>query len=84
MTEENEDNHLRGAYGPAWQRLPSASLNMDIKNRVNAYKGNMTAALQTDAVVDTNLKTLQAKLKLLSLSKNELTSQMPKSEASAL
>lgn len=58
MTEENEDNQLRSTYGPAWQRLPSASLNMEIKNRINAYKGNMKSALQTDSVVDTNLKTL--------------------------
>lgn len=46
---------------------------MDIKNRIKAYTGNLKAAMATDATIETNLKTLEPKLALLKLSKDELT-----------
>lgn len=57
---------------------------MDIKNRINSYKGNLKAAQQTDIVIDSNLKTLESKLGKLKLSKDELTQQMPKTKQSEL
>ncbi len=59
MVEENDDNQIRSSYGPRWQRLPSASLNMDIKNRIKSYQGNLKAALTTDVTIENNLKTLE-------------------------
>ena len=84
LTEEGEDNSIRSQYGPKWQRLPSASLNMDIKNRINSYKDNLEKALTTDSQIEANLATIQPKLALLKCSRDELTQQMPKSAASDL
>ncbi len=73
LTEEAEDNSIRSQYGPKWQRLPSASLNMDIKNRINSYRDNLTKALTTDTAVEQSMATIQPKLALLKCSRDELT-----------
>ena len=52
---------------------------MDIKNRIKSYQGNLKAALTTDQTIENNLKTLEPRLALLKLTKEELTQQMPKS-----
>ncbi len=46
---------------------------MDIKNRIKSYQGNLKSALTTDQTIEMNLKTLEPKLALLKLSKDELT-----------
>lgn len=82
IDEENEDASLRAVYGVKWQRLPSTSLNSEIKSRVEAYKGNLDKAFETDSTVESNLDIIKPKMALLKLSKNELTQEMPKSAAS--
>jgi len=73
LTEETEDNSIRSQYGPRWQRLPSASLNMDIKNRINSYKDNLEKAIQTDSAVEQSMAGMTPKLTLLKCSRDELT-----------
>jgi hypothetical protein len=57
---------------------------MDIKNRLTSYKGNLQKAAETDVQIDSNLSSIQPKLTLLKLSKDELTQQMPKTQATDL
>jgi programmed cell death 6-interacting protein len=81
--EENDDNDMRTTYGAQWQRLPSSSLNGEIRTRIESYKANLDKAFETDATVESNLDHIKPKMALLKLSRNELTAQMPKSSASA-
>lgn len=74
---------MRTSYGSKWQRLPSGSLNSEIKVRIDSYKKNLEIAFETDSTVESNLEIIKPKMALLSLSKNELTAKMPKSKASA-
>jgi hypothetical protein len=82
IEEENDDNSMRTAYGSKWQRLQSSSLNGEIKSRIESYKGNLDKAYETDATVENNMDVIKPKMKLLQLSRNELTQQMPKASAS--
>jgi len=84
LTEEAEDNQIRSQYGPKWQRLPSASLNMDIKNRINSYKANLETAIKTDSAVEQSMAAMQPKLTMLKCSRDELNQQMPKGAASEI
>ena len=82
IDEENEDSSLRAIYGSKWQRLPSSSLNAEIKTRIEAYKANLDKAFETDSTVESNLDIIKPKMALLKLSRNELTQEMPKSVSS--
>lgn len=82
IDEENEDNSMRAIYGKNWHRLPSSSLNGEIKSRLESYKGNLEKAFETDSTVESNIEIIKPKMAVLKLSKNELTQQMPKSVAS--
>lgn len=82
VAEENDDNDMRTTYGSKWQRLPSSSLNTEIKSRIESYRGNLDKAFETDSTVESNLDIIKPKMALLKLSRNELTAQMPKSQAS--
>ena len=77
--EENEDNDMRTTYSTKWQRLPSSSLNGEIKTRIESYKANLDKAFETDSTVESNLEIIKPKMNLLKLSRNELTNEMPKS-----
>lgn len=79
VDEENDDSSMRAAYGSRWQRLPSSSLNGEIKSRIESYKANLDKAYETDSTIENNLDVIKPKMTLLKLSKNELTQQMPKS-----
>lgn len=79
LDEENEDSSMRASYGSKWQRLPSSSLNGEIKSRIDSYKANLEKAYETDSTVENNLEHIKPKMALLKLSKNELTQKMPKS-----
>ena len=83
VKEENDDNEMRTTYGSKWQRLPSSSLNGEIKTRIVSYKDNLDKAFETDATVESNLEIIKPKMALLQLSRNELTSKMPKSAGSS-
>jgi chromosome segregation ATPase len=72
---------MRAAYGSKWQRLASNALNGEIKTRVESYKSNLDKAFETDSTVENNLDVIKPQMKLLQLSRNELTAQMPKSKA---
>jgi len=74
---------MRTTYGSKWQRLPSSSLNGEIKSRIESYRSNLEKAFETDSTVESNLDIIKPKMALLKLSKNELTAAMPKSKASA-
>jgi programmed cell death 6-interacting protein len=82
VEEENEDNNMRSTYGQQWGRLPSSSLNGEIKTRIESYKGNLDKAYETDTTVENNLEVIKPKMALLKLSRNELTAKMPKTQAS--
>jgi len=82
VEEENEDSSMRAAYGARWQRLPSSSLNSEIKTRIESYKGNLDKAFETDSTVESNIAAIKPKMANLQLSRNELTQKMPKSKAS--
>jgi chromosome segregation ATPase len=71
---------MRAAYGSKWQRLASNALNGEIKTRVESYKSNLDKAFETDSTVENNLDVIKPQMKLLQLSKNELTAKMPKSK----
>lgn len=79
VEEENDDSSMRANYGSKWQRLPSSSLNGEIKTRIESYKGNLEKAYETDDTVENNLEIIKPKMALLKMSKNELTAKMPKS-----
>lgn len=80
--EENDDSTMRATHGARWQRLPSSSLNGEIKTRIESYKANLDKAFSTDSTVETNVGAIKPKMALLQLSRNELTQKMPKSQAS--
>lgn len=82
LQEEGDDNTMRATYGSRWQRLPSSSLNGEIKSRVDAYKGNLEKAFETDSTVEENIEVIKPNMTFLKLSRNELTQQMPKSSES--
>lgn len=75
---------MRATYAAQWQRLPSSSLNGEIKTRIESYKGNLDKAFETDSTVESNLEAIKPKMAYLQLSRNELTQKMPKSQGSDL
>jgi len=73
VEEENDDSSMRATYGAQWQRLPSSSLNSEIRTRISSYKQNLDKAFETDATVEGNLGAIKPKMAYLQLSRNELT-----------
>ncbi|CAI2387221.1 unnamed protein product [Moneuplotes crassus] len=81
MDEEQEDAALKATYGKSWNRLPSTSLNSEMKSRIESYNANLQKAMETDATVESNVEAIKPKMQYLQLSRNELTQQMPESKS---
>ncbi|KAL4532578.1 hypothetical protein Ndes2437B_g02974 [Nannochloris sp. 'desiccata'] len=55
IAEATEDESLRAHYGPRWTRPPSTQLTSHLTERIKGYRGNLTAAAESDAKLDIRL-----------------------------
>ena len=53
--EAREDDELRGHYGHRWQRPPSAQLTVQLRDKIKGYRGNLSAASDSDVKLETKL-----------------------------
>jgi len=53
--EATEDESLRAHYGHRWNRPPSAQLTSQLMDKIKGYRGNLTAAAESDAKLDVRL-----------------------------
>jgi hypothetical protein len=59
--------------------MPSASLNVQFKAKIQEYQGKAQIAMQTDKTVEDKFAVHGESLKLLNKTKNELSSLIPQS-----
>ncbi len=51
IDEETDDTTFRNKYGPAWNRMPSNSLNENLKKQVEYYKNKFQQAAAADTKI---------------------------------
>eukprot|EP00742_Colponemidia_sp_Colp-10_P002769 GILJ01002959.1.p1 GENE.GILJ01002959.1~~GILJ01002959.1.p1 ORF type:complete len:715 (-),score=121.34 GILJ01002959.1:1127-3271(-) len=77
LEEEREDMEMAARFGPQWNRLPSSSLNTQLKQDINRYRDKLQQATNADNIVRDKFHEQKEKLMMLSKTKPELDAMIP-------